>query len=476
LNGGNGSGADTLLGGAGSDTFYYSGTGSTYVGGGADDTIIYPANPGDVIALQGSSLLVNDRSKNLGSVSGIQNILVTGSPASVNNSQQRLWPVDDIPLTNAVISGVTVASGSPLAVLTGGFTDANPSASAGTETATIDWGDGTRSAGIITATGGGNYTITASHIFATNGAHLITATVIDSLGAATTTATTFTGGLALNGGVLDSYVGSTPTVIDSGVKDPPVVRNADATVFSLHNNGDLVAISGSSSKQVDANVQKIRLGPDGTLYALHAGSLYSAASGSSTPSFYANNVQDLVQDASGNLYELTNGSLYVLQAGSVWALVQSGVESIQPAAGGAAVNVVQANGNSWQYIGTAGLFLGGPQFSFNLPAAATAGQPLTVTLQVLDDFGNPVTGYTGTVNLGDSDQAAAATPGDGPPPQHTFTAADHGAFSFPTTFVTSGIQTLTATGNGGLCRATPHPGGGRPFQLRDLPRKMAPIS
>ena len=72
-----------------------------------------------------------------------------------------------------------------------------------------------------------------------------------------------------------------------------------------------------------------------------------------------------------------------------------------------------------------------------------------MTLSVLDVFNNPVLGYTGTVTFSDSDAPAVAA-GDGPPLQHTFTAADNGAFSFPVTFLTSGTQTLTVADNGGL--------------------------
>jgi Ca2+-binding RTX toxin-like protein len=451
LNGGNGSGADTLIGGAASDTFYYSGTGSSYTGGpGAANTLVYPASTGDIIALMGPELVVNGKSMNLGNVSGIEDWLVSGSPASVNNGQQLLWPFDDVPPTNVTVNGVTVASGSPFAVLSASFTDANPNASLSTESAWITWGDGTSSAGTIASSSTDNYTLSASHIFATNATYPISLTVIDSLGAATTASTTFSGGLAVSNGALDNYAGTTPTVVDSGDSgvESYVVRAADATVFSLHNNGDLFAFSGSGSKQVDASVQSIYVGPDATLYALHSGgSLYTSASGSSNLSFYASNVQALVQDASGSLYELTNGSLYVLQAGSSWTLVQTGVESIALATGGAAVNVVQTDGDSWQYSGTAGVLLGGPQFSFNVPATVTAGQPVSVTLTVLDAFGHPVTGYTGTVQLASSDAAAVAA--GGPLPVHTFTATDAGAFAFTTTFLTSGTQTIAATdGNG----------------------------
>ena len=84
-----------------------------------------------------------------------------------------------------------------------------------------------------------------------------------------------------------------------------------------------------------------------------------------------------------------------------------------------------------------------------VPATTTAGVALPVTLTVLDDHGNTVTAYTGTVTFSDSDAPALAV-GDGPPLEHNFTAADNGSFSFPVTFLTSGTQTLTVTKSGGL--------------------------
>ena len=275
--------------------------------------------------------------------------------------------------------------------------------------------------------------------------------------------------MELDSGVLDNYVGSTPVVVDSAADDPSgspvglppgssspepyVVRNADLTVFSLHTNGDLFAFSGYTMQQVDSGVQTILLGPDGTLYALVGGSLYSAAVGSTSLNLFrnkpqANNVQGLVQNANGNLYELANGSLYVLQAGSSWTQVQSGIESISwPRAG--MVNVVKNDGESWRYSGVAGGLLGGPRFkSWSVqPTAPAAGQSVTVTLDVLDDFGNPLTSYNGTVQFTSSDAAAIAA--GGPLPDHTFAATDDGAFTFTTTFLTAGTQTIAATDGSG---------------------------
>lgn len=71
-----------------------------------------------------------------------------------------------------------------------------------------------------------------------------------------------------------------------------------------------------------------------------------------------------------------------------------------------------------------------------LPAASTAGAPLTFTLSALDAYGNAVTNV-GTVHFSSSDAQAVL------PPDYTFTAADAGRHPFTATLKTAGPQTLT---------------------------------
>ena len=370
-------------------------------------------------------------------------------------------PVDIAPLT---VSGANTATTSgPVTKVNANFTDASPGA-ASADWATIDWGDGTSYTGVVSG-GSGSFTATGSHIYATNGTHTITVTIIDSLGAATTAGTTFTGGLQLDGeGNLLNYDGATATTIDTGVESF-LDDNADPTptVFTLHTNGGLWAITGSSPQQIDAGVESILVGPDGTLYVLHtSGSLTSIAPGTSFSSqFIAATVQTIVEDSQGDIDRLdTNGSLHILPPGSAqtWATLQPSEEAdtvvsyINLDSGGTSVDVVYTDGDDWQLTGSTFSDEVGPTFSWNVPTTTAAGVTFVAfpaTLTVLDDHGERVTGYTGTVTFADSDAAAVAA-GDGPPLQHTFTAADNGALSFPLTFLTSGTQTLTVTDNGGL--------------------------
>jgi hypothetical protein len=77
---------------------------------------------------------------------------------------------------------------------------------------------------------------------------------------------------------------------------------------------------------------------------------------------------------------------------------------------------------------------------------AGAGNAAGVIVRVLDGVGNLVTGYAGTVHFTTSD------PGTGVvlPTDYTFTAADGGTHSFSVTFVTAGLQTVTASDTSNL--------------------------
>jgi hypothetical protein len=396
---------------------------------GTQFTVALPANPGTATAF---------------------GTVASSALPALNNATQSFLPVGP-PFSNVAVTGVTVAAGSPSAVLAGTFTDPYPNTTAGTDTATVDWGDGTTSTAAITGSGG-SFTVSASHIFATNGSRIITLTVVDPRGSAASAGYTFTGGLTLDAsGNLKNYSSaSTFTTVDTGV-GRYIPRAADGTVFSLHAGGALWAITGAGAKtQVDGGVSTMALGPDGGLYALVSGGVLQVApAGSTSPVFSDSGVQALVPDTTGDLYKLSAaGALSVMPAGSsTWTPVLTSVKSATPSGGG--VNVLTNAGVDWQYTGAAGTLVAGPHLALTLAGPANAGQAVSATVSVLDVFNNPVLGYTGTVTFTDGDAPAVAA-GGGPPARHTFTAADNGAFSFPVTFLTSGPQTLTATDGGGL--------------------------
>jgi hypothetical protein len=72
--------------------------------------------------------------------------------------------------------------------------------------------------------------------------------------------------------------------------------------------------------------------------------------------------------------------------------------------------------------------------------SATAGSPFDVTVTAVDNNGNVIPGYSGTVTFSSTDPYPAMLPADYP-----FTSTDQGAHTFPggVTLFTAGTQTLT---------------------------------
>jgi hypothetical protein len=82
-------------------------------------------------------------------------------------------------------------------------------------------------------------------------------------------------------------------------------------------------------------------------------------------------------------------------------------------------------------------------FSITSNGTVAAGMPFDLIVTALDQFGNTVTGYAGTVTFMTSDQ----DPQVSLPPDYTFTTGDNGAHTFSggATLYTSGTQTITVT-------------------------------
>jgi hypothetical protein len=73
------------------------------------------------------------------------------------------------------------------------------------------------------------------------------------------------------------------------------------------------------------------------------------------------------------------------------------------------------------------------------PSPATAGTSGSFAVTALDNYGNTVTGYAGTVHFSSSD-ATATLPGD-----YLFTSTDNGTHTFDATLFKAGTQSITAT-------------------------------
>ena len=102
--------------------------------------------------------------------------------------------ISDAPLVATEKALISATVGVPAPDNTGGsgalvatFTDGNPVAVADDFTTTINWGDGTSSAGTVTPLGGGVFTVSGTHTFGTPGNDTVTVTIVDEGGNSTIT-------------------------------------------------------------------------------------------------------------------------------------------------------------------------------------------------------------------------------------------------------------------------------------------------
>jgi hypothetical protein len=95
--------------------------------------------------------------------------------------------INDLALTASGVNA-TMLAGSPTNAQTAQFTDPNPGALAGDFTANIDWGDNSTSAGTVTQTSSGHFSISGLHTYAYAGIYTATTSIADA-GGATATAT-----------------------------------------------------------------------------------------------------------------------------------------------------------------------------------------------------------------------------------------------------------------------------------------------
>ncbi|QDU24237.1 beta strand repeat-containing protein [Urbifossiella limnaea] len=106
-------------------------------------------------------------------------------------------------LTATPAAGITAVEGTTLTALVATFTDTDPTRPTSAYTATITWGDGTTSAGVITQPGGAGtaFQVSGSHIYQVDGPYPITVLIQNDNGSRTTTTTTATvteAGIATN--------------------------------------------------------------------------------------------------------------------------------------------------------------------------------------------------------------------------------------------------------------------------------------
>ena len=112
-------------------------------------------------------------------------VIITGGSGGGEASPTA--EVSDAPLTAKVAVPPVVEGGSPSGPIAT-FTDANTGAPLSDFTSTIDWGDGSTSAGAIAKTGPGAFSVNGTHAYGEEGARTVTVTVKD-VGGSTVTAT-----------------------------------------------------------------------------------------------------------------------------------------------------------------------------------------------------------------------------------------------------------------------------------------------
>ncbi len=115
------------------------------------------------------------------------NVLATNSvaPKGVGGGDQSFTTSADAPLsaTGVAVSG---AAGVKLSATVAKFTDADPAGVAADYTASIDWGDGSTTAGTIGSAKGGGFAVTGSHTYASGGVYTTSVTISDVGGAKAT--------------------------------------------------------------------------------------------------------------------------------------------------------------------------------------------------------------------------------------------------------------------------------------------------
>jgi hypothetical protein len=151
--------------------------------------------------------------------------------ASINHHGQSAGQVGtravvgDAPLS-ALGATVTATQNVPFGGVVATFTDANSRGQAGENRATINWGDGTISAGLVANARGGGFSVIGAHIFGSGGSFPITVTIA-STGGSTATAI----GTAAVRDVLGPLVGALSPLSDSGLSHTDGITNITQPTF-----------------------------------------------------------------------------------------------------------------------------------------------------------------------------------------------------------------------------------------------------
>ena len=192
------------------------------------------------------------------------------------------------------------------------FTDANPSATAGDFTATIDWGDGHTTTGTVTEKNG-VFSVAGSNTYAVDGSDKITVTITDKGGSTTTatsTATVADAALTANGSPVSATEGSsTGTVTVATFTDAnPSATAGDFT--ATINWGDGTSSSGTITEDPNTKIFSV----NGAAHTYTEEGHYTITAtiadvgGSTTTATSTATVADAALTASGSPVSATEGS------------------------------------------------------------------------------------------------------------------------------------------------------------------------
>ena len=161
-------------------------------------------------------------------------------------------------------------------------------------------------------------------------------------------------------------------------------------------------------------------------------------------------VQSLLEDTGGDLYLLySSGVLDAMAAGTTsFVQVETNVKSIELTNNNTTLNALTNAGNDWQFNGTVGTFFGRAEPGVHHRRRRHGGGGRAG----LSGSGGRL--RQSRPRLRRHGAVRHQRPGRrrrrGPARAHTFTASDDGTFRFNATFLTAGIQSLTAVDPSGL--------------------------
>ncbi|HYR15729.1 MAG TPA: hypothetical protein VEQ67_16160, partial [Mycobacterium sp.] len=174
--------------------------------------------------------------------------------------------VGDAALTAGPVAVISGTEGSSVSGTVGSFSDANPGATAADFTATIAWGDGTSSAGVVTGPTGGPFTVSGTHTYTEEGSYSINVAVSDTGGSTVTLTGTAT--------IADAALTAGPPVVITGTEGSTVSGTVGS--FSDANPGATAADFTATIAWGDGTSSAgVVTGPTGGPFTVSGSNLYA---------------------------------------------------------------------------------------------------------------------------------------------------------------------------------------------------------